>query len=236
MRRPVSCESLLAASPKMSATKCAKAKIFVKAVARAKSVLLNDGYWQEAAGLDNGVATSQPGDHVAGYIAAKLSNFDSYKATSPSDWNETELAVCLRAADKEPLANAAIRLAIVSALKHGLTLTPELVSFVSLALISAERPKFHHRSKPDSPARAHLIRWAVHCVIDSYHLKATRNETSPPYSACDAVVEALTKIDPENSLNYDNVRKLWDKREKLLAERDKQGIFLPSNMWPENVG
>ena len=185
----------------------------------AMRLLRLDGYYSEAIGI-TAPATSHPGDHVSGYIAARLFAYSGV-ALAPEGWNLAEVHAALAAAEQGvALADAALRLAVISALKHGLELPATLRDFHATALLSpAARPSAHRNAKPDGPAREALIVWVAHCLINRFGLKATRNATSGPSSACDIIAEALGKIDRENALDYDNVRKIWARRDKISHRR-----------------
>lgn len=115
-------------------------------------------------------------------------------------------------ASLDPEGWDALRLGVASALERGDTIPPEarrwLVHYLRGEI---ERPKAS-AGRHDARGLHIAIVFAVSRLVDC-GMNATRNDVSPPLSACDAVADALTQL-KLSPTTFDAVKKIWLARRK----------------------
>lgn len=113
----------------------------------------------------------------------------------------------------DPDAFDALRFGSAQSLVFGFELAPSVKLWIGKYLLgSVERPT----AKEGRPSSIgfHILTWQAVDMLVERGMTATRNEASPPTSACDAVAEALEKVDLKPN-SYDRVKRIYLKMKKM---------------------
>jgi hypothetical protein len=81
--------------------------------------------------------------------------------------------------------------------------------------VTAPKERGRPRASTHDTARDDAIRQAVQSLID-HGATATRNETSPPQSACDAVAEAMRLLNLKPA-SFGAIQNIWANRPSPLS-------------------
>jgi len=149
----------------------------------------------------------------------------AYKTSRPEEYFPSHL-IAESLETKE--AWDALNLIAQALLRAGQPLPPELAEWIAdvLADQSVERKKEKRRPRPARDPRRQHNRNLLLCLLVGYlvrlcDLKATRNDSDPPRSACDVVAAAT-------GLSYKRVEGIWGKRdpilERLFSSQDKESL------------
>ena len=107
-------------------------------------------------------------------------------------------------------ANFDILRAIAAGYAESGVLMPEALGQWAAAVLRGEkqRPVRHGKFAEGTGLRNFCI-WEATRRLVKRGMIATRNDTSPPTSACDAVAEALKQMD-ESPASYASVKRIWN--------------------------
>jgi len=200
---------------------------FEKAKDVIAAIFVQDGFFHKGANGQRG----KRGDQLAGTIAGAMFGIarpqrtrrERQDAPGLSQVITEELECTLNQARKgDYIADRAIRLAFMRCVNHGFNVPKALLEYI--AEVTVNDPKFSLPSRQEEGnVRDSLIVWAVSRAVDQTGISATRNDASPPYSACDAIEAVLKSIDRDAAIRFRQAQKIWNDRDKLE--------FRPSVLW-----
>lgn len=101
--------------------------------------------------------------------------------------------------------------------REGLEMPPAFAAWAARFLFGMVEPPKGKRGRKllhqdEAALRQHWAICETVAYLVAHGFNATRNDTSPPLSACDAVAEARRNLDLRQLLSYDGVQNVWASR------------------------
>ena len=151
----------------------------------------------------------------------KFADYASGKAalaTAGSKMLKTAPLDLIAQAEADAMSFDALRLGIAQTLKLGEKIPPEAFDWLLKYMCDdVQRPKAKSGAK--SEVWLHGIIWVSVRSLISPNMTATRNDESPPFSACDAVAEAMAELGLKPATFF-GVKRVW-----LDCERHGSAVF-----------